>query len=117
VLEKALAGLINYLVHIRPGVMQQVQKTAEDEGIDSDYSAVTDLATIIDTALLKVTTHRLFFLCFPCFFFFVNNLSPLQAYIKTNNDDITTLVANPNRCHIKYHTIVLSSGLIRSFFV
>jgi len=77
VLEKALAGLINYLVQIRPTVQQQAQSAVdEDLSVDSDYSSVSDLCTIIDTALLK-------------------------AYIKTNNDDITTLVSNPNHCHIK----------------
>jgi hypothetical protein len=42
---------------------------------DGEYAAVTDLATIIDTALLK-------------------------AYIKTNNPDIKTLLSLPNFCHV-----------------
>jgi hypothetical protein len=60
---------------------------------EADYGAVTDLATIVDTALLK-------------------------AYIKTKNPDIRTLLSLPNCCHVaecekallnftKYHELVL----------
>lgn len=43
---------------------------------EEDYSSVTDLATIVDTALVK-------------------------AYVKTKHADLTALLSVPNRCHIK----------------
>jgi hypothetical protein len=46
---------------------------------EEDYGSVTDLATIVDTALVK-------------------------AYVKTKHADLTALLSLPNRCHIKVHT-------------
>ncbi len=51
--------------------------TAGLEGAgEEDYGSVTDLATIVDTALVK-------------------------AYVKTKHADLTALLSLPNRCHIK----------------
>jgi len=71
-LENALLALINYLTHVR-------SPPAEDEPcpvIEDDYSTVTDVGTIIDTALIK-------------------------AYVKTKHANLTTLLTVRNCCHIK----------------
>ncbi|KAL6054782.1 Vam6/Vps39-like protein [Balamuthia mandrillaris] len=79
-LEKALAALINYLTQIRPSATASGNSSgAASSSTNPDteeYSTVTDLPTIIDTALLK-------------------------AYIKTDNMDLSTLLMVPNQCHVK----------------
>eukprot|EP01087_Luapelamoeba_hula_P018206 TRINITY_DN5848_c0_g1_i2.p1 TRINITY_DN5848_c0_g1~~TRINITY_DN5848_c0_g1_i2.p1 ORF type:complete len:877 (+),score=139.65 TRINITY_DN5848_c0_g1_i2:141-2771(+) len=81
-LIQAEAALINYLVTIWTHVH------ANDHGnplqVEGDYATVTDVATIVDTALLK-------------------------AYVRTNaNEDLMKLVSAPNSCHARESEKILT---------
>eukprot|EP01090_Pellita_catalonica_P022119 TRINITY_DN8476_c0_g1_i1.p1 TRINITY_DN8476_c0_g1~~TRINITY_DN8476_c0_g1_i1.p1 ORF type:complete len:678 (+),score=95.53 TRINITY_DN8476_c0_g1_i1:189-2222(+) len=76
VLPKALEALINYLTDLR------IANTTPKDTVHIDYADVKDVATIIDTTLLK-------------------------AYAITKNPSLQKLLALPNSCHVKESQRVL----------
>jgi hypothetical protein len=81
VLEKAFQALTKYIVQIRKRIQTSNNNAAVD---NTDYASVTDVATVVDTSLLK-------------------------AYIKTNDAELIQFLKLPNSCHIRECETVLQN--------